>query len=85
MKQRNAKSLQATSLRYSNAKSTLLALLSFNWVKKAKHKNSILFIYYCIFLTVNPEIFSVKIFSDTSKNLKIKNTKIPCLEIIGIS
>ena len=26
--------------------------------------------------TVNPEIFGVKIFSDTSKNPKIKNTKI---------
>ena len=34
--------------------------------------------------TVNPQIFGVKIFSDTSKNLKIKNTKIPCLEIIGV-
>ena len=29
--------------------------------------------------TVNLEIFNVKIFSDTSKNQKIKNTKIPCL------
>ena len=34
--------------------------------------------------TVNPEIFGVKIFSDNSKNPKIKNTKIPCLEIIGV-
>ena len=28
------------------------------------------------YTTVNPEIFGVKIFSDTSKNPKIKNTKI---------
>ena len=54
-------------------------------------------IIYCIILleyvkgvsiecghTVNPEIFGVKIFSDTSKNSKIKNTKIPCSEIIGV-
>ena len=34
--------------------------------------------------TVNPEIFGVKIFSDTSKYPKIKNTKILCLEIIGV-
>ena len=34
--------------------------------------------------TVNPEIFGVKVFSDTYKNPKIKNMKIPCSEIIGI-
>ena len=36
---------------------------------------------YC---TVNLEIFGVNIFSDTAKNRKIKITKIPCLEIIGV-
>ena len=34
--------------------------------------------------TVNPEIFVVKVFSDTSKNPKIKNMKIPCSEIIHV-
>ena len=34
--------------------------------------------------TVIPEIFGVKIYSDTSKNPKFKNTKIPCSEIIGV-
>ena len=39
MKQRSSKSLQTASLCYSNAKSTLLVLLTFNRVEKTKHKN----------------------------------------------
>ena len=39
MKQRTVKSLQTTSPCYSNAKSTLKVPLTFNRVKKTKHKN----------------------------------------------
>ena len=38
-KQRSAKSLQKTSLNYSNAKSSLQVPLTFNKVEKNKHKN----------------------------------------------
>ena len=46
--------------------------------------SSLTIIQFIVRTTVNPEIFGVKIFSDTSKNLKIENTKITCLEIMGV-
>ena len=86
MNQNSAKILQTTIFCYSNAKSTLKLLLTFNKVEKTKPENSILFLFFFFLFSssspgINGKVYGVSKYL-TYQTIAVLTCYIPiCFEL----